>query len=527
MPNELEILVEESYTNPEDILFNSYDIYKKIKDLVLVDEYGAFRELDKEHWNQLDDLATEGLNRSSKNWGALLSKVASFQEEESTEQVDLEGLIHELKIEIQDIREQYETVWKAKDSLALSLERVLAELTHFSIPEQRRSPGAVDFTMPQEGVNFWVEALKATIGLRSRSLLTQFLVAYNQKYTRSQVLFNKIVKLSQEAEVESDPNLKEAKETTIKRLKAILLGVEEFEAEKWLISPVQEEVKAFEQAVEEYQRKIYKKAKQEQQTLEFTQLLEEFLEWLIEQLPNFARLQVKINFLQQLLYLQGTKAATNRIGRIAAEAGDINREALASFSATMVLRIHALGVPLSGSSATLFHFPASYKFHRAMPDGKLTKVAELSEQAADKLIEIRGFVKKIEVFRDSHNKLISRLILEEAKAGELFAAEAIFLHLKHEGIALGAFCHIQGTVRETVAWEGATIPKVLIDKLAIKTKLIQQSWRTAFLDLSSPYYERWPNGLNIKFSLSPHLLGSEPTHSKLGGADLGMKPLVN
>ena len=527
MSNKIETVSRQFASIPEEILFKSFEAYKKIKDLVLVDEYGAFRPLDKEHWNQLGVLAKEGFNLSSKNWGMLLSKIENFQEKQQEDQADFTELVKEMEVELQRANAQYEVLLKSKESLAVSMERLLAELVNFSVPRKLRKPGDPDFAIPEKGVNLWIEAVKATIGLRSRSLLTQFLVRYNRKYVRSKVLFDKIMSIQEETQSESDAAVKKAKENTIKQIQSILFGVEEFQHRRSLITPLQKAVEEFELELEEFQRKIYNKAKNEHSTLEFVELLEDFSGWQMEHIPNFAEVQVKTYFLQQLLYQQNNKSDAKRIGRVAAVAGSIKREALSSFAAAMVLRVHALGVSLSGSKAKLFGFPASYKFQRPIPDGKLTKVTELEGLAADKLIEIRGFVKIIETFRDSDNKLISRLILEESQEGALFAAEAIFLHLRHEGIAPGAYCHIQAFVRDPISFEGNEIPRLLIDRLSIKSELISQSWKMAFLDLSFPYYERWPNGINLKYSLSPHHPDEEDANNKLGAAELGFKSMVN
>ena len=494
---------------------------------MLVDEYGAFRELDKDHWNQLEVLAGESFNLSSKNWGILLSKLAALQEQENDNQSGLIEQAKTLKTTLKEIKGQNSELLKSKESLEVSMEHLLIELENFSIPKELRKPGSPDFTISKDGINFLVEALKTTIGLRSRALLTQFLVSYNQKYTRAQILLKKIILLIEGIESESDSAVKKNKQVAVDRMKAILWGVEEFQDANSLMSLFQDEVEAFELKLKDHQQRIYKKAQKGHSTPDFTQLLDAFLGWLMEHIPNFAIVQVNINFLQQYLYQQGTKREASRIGRVAAEAGDINREAISSFSAAMVLKVHAYGVPLSGSKAKLFDFSSSYKFHKSIPDGKITKVKDLDKIASDRLIEMRGFVKVIDTFRDSSNKLISRLIMEESREGALYAVEAIFLHLKHEGIALGTYCHIQAFVRDPISFEGNKIPRLLIDKLSIKTKLIKQSWKVAFLDLSFPYYERWPNGLNLKFSLSPHQLDSDSAMHKLGAAELGLKSMVN
>ncbi len=218
----------------------------------------------------------------------------------------------------------------------------------------------------------------------------------------------------------------------------------------------------------------------------------------------------------------GKGAASERIGRLAARAGMLTREALASHCASYRLALGALSVHPPEDVDELMRKTDATAFNASLPNGKDVALKDLDASLDGDFVEIEGFVTALEALRLSDGKLVSRLVLLDPSSDTTANAVAIFAHLPHAGVTLDSFVRINGLFKAGSAlFDGQ--PAVEIDTLSLDA-LSRLSWRIAFLQLADQWFEPWRNGANMIWSLGPHGLGDDD-EERLGAGELLYLPL--
>ncbi|WGH79598.1 hypothetical protein [Jannaschia ovalis] len=220
-------------------------------------------------------------------------------------------------------------------------------------------------------------------------------------------------------------------------------------------------------------------------------------------LPIHARSQRAIR--QKMLSLRevGRGTASERVGRLAARAGMLTREALASQCAAYRLALGALGLDPPEDVRAVMRKANSTAFATPLSDGTDVALSDLEASADGAFVEIEGFVTAIEALRLADGKLVSRLVLRDPSSDATANAKAVIAHLPHAGVTFDAFLRANGSFNAASAlFDGQ--PAVEIDALSLEA-LGRASWRIAFLRLA----DRWfgPQPAEITPGMEP-----EPVH---------------
>ncbi|WP_120633268.1 hypothetical protein [Ruegeria sp. EL01] len=239
-------------------------------------------------------------------------------------------------------------------------------------------------------------------------------------------------------------------------------------------------------------------------------------------LPIFVRTQGAIR--QTMLFLRddGKGAASERMGRLAARAGMLTREAIASHCASYRMALHALSLHPPEEVDALMRRTETTAFDGPLPNGRDVPLKDLDAVNDGDFVEIEGFVRSLEALRLGDGKLVSRVVLHDPSSDTTANAVAIFAHLPHAGVTLDSFVRANGLFKAGSTLFGGE-PAVEIDALALND-LGQSSWRVAFLGLADRWFEPWRNGANLIWSLGPHGLGDDD-EMRFGAGELLYLPL--
>jgi hypothetical protein len=235
--------------------------------------------------------------------------------------------------------------------------------------------------------------------------------------------------------------------------------------------------------------------------------------------PRLARLQARAFFAARNLIDQGTGAAAERLGDVAARAGFLSREALSTHVACYRTVLELLGPDPGQDVRELQQRAGQIEFDANLPNGLDVDLSKLDQVQDGTFVEVRGFVTHQEVVRN-----ISRVEVTDPSSGASARAAVVFTQLAHAGLTKGAFCRINGTLRKaTNLLDGD--PGIEIDKLPL-VKLGAKSWRIALLRLSQPWFQVWRNGVNMIWALGPHHRTREDPESFVGAGELIFPPFM-
>jgi len=241
-------------------------------------------------------------------------------------------------------------------------------------------------------------------------------------------------------------------------------------------------------------------------------------------LPAFLRSQAVIRQAIEHLRGVGRNGDAEILGRRAARAGGLTREALGSHvAAARVMQEIASGFR-SETVTELMEKASATAFDGDLPDGRNTTINHLADRPDGEFVEVEGFVETLEVLEPPDRNRVSRIGLLDPSSGATFQAVLLFAHFPHAGITQGAYVRLNGTVQSgSELNEGA--PAVEIDRLAL-AELAKTCWRIAFLRSAEPWYEVWRSNANMIWSIGPHRPLDQQDVVALGAADLVYPPLV-
>ena len=247
--------------------------------------------------------------------------------------------------------------------------------------------------------------------------------------------------------------------------------------------------------------------------------------WIEQALLPFTRQQARAAVAMRRLHDEGKGADTEKMGALAADAGGLTRDALAAHAAAAQLATELLAPHPMSECQNLRILASRIPFHGEMPQGKRVELKQLKATAADVVIETEGLVIDASAARMGDGKLVSRLTLLDASSRKQATVAGVFAHLPHAGVVQGSYCRLRGRFHASSALlEGAA--GVEIDRLDL-TELAARSWRVALIRSARPWFHRWRNGLDLDWSLAPHLArqDGEPP-APLGANELIFLPLL-
>lgn len=244
-----------------------------------------------------------------------------------------------------------------------------------------------------------------------------------------------------------------------------------------------------------------------------------------ERLPLFARAQACATLATQVLRGQGKGTAAEKLGGLAAQAGALTREAVASHAASYRMALSLLDPEPEEDVAQLLKKISTIAFDTAIPNGRNTELAKLAKVEDGDYIEVEGFATSINVDTTSDGKLISQVELIDPSSGATASAVAVYVHLLHLGVTEGAFCRVNGKYRKKSVLLGNR-RAIEVDRLSL-ARLRKKCWRIAFLQASKRWFQCWPNGINMYWSLGPHRRAqTDDEVTYYGAAELIHTPLV-
>jgi hypothetical protein len=240
-------------------------------------------------------------------------------------------------------------------------------------------------------------------------------------------------------------------------------------------------------------------------------------------LPRMAALQARAFEAAGQLMARGSNTAAERLGEQAALANQSCREAVAAAIAAWRLNI-AQGARRPPEDVQSLVRSASRKaFSAALPNGKNTPIAHLADAPTESFVEIAGFVQSVSGERADSGKLIGRMVLVDPSSGATVTAAVPFVHLPHIGISAGTYCRLNGYLRESAYSLGGE-RGIEIDRLSLR-ELEASSWHLEFLGLAERWYQPWRNGINLRFSMGPHVaVTDEAASTPMGAGELIFTP---
>lgn len=230
----------------------------------------------------------------------------------------------------------------------------------------------------------------------------------------------------------------------------------------------------------------------------------DLLDFIERKLPVFARSQAWMYHSAITLKDKGKGGAAEEIGTIAAKAGQITRESIATYVSCLRIILELASINTSDAVEELFSSASILPFKRSLPNGTDVELSKIDQCNDGDFVEISGFVVAHEAFKTADKKSISRLIILDPSSGVTARAIAIFTQLAHTGVTTGSYCRISGVYRiNSTFLDGES--GVEIDRLSLSERA-KEDWHIAFLRLSDRWYHAWRNGTNMLWGLGPQFV---------------------
>lgn len=218
-------------------------------------------------------------------------------------------------------------------------------------------------------------------------------------------------------------------------------------------------------------------------------------------LPAFLRAQALLRQTLTALLEAGSGQRAESLGRLAAQAGQLGRELMASHFAAARISLQGSMWRQGEQARSLFDGAASQPFDAPWPNAPDRQMRDLSTGHEGQELELRGVVQRVEVHHPEPGKLVGLVELLDPSSGASVWAAAPFCHMPHIGLVPGSFCEVQGRYELTSSLRQGQ-PTLQVRRLAL-AELAQRSWRAAFLRSARDGYELYRNGLQMSWSLAP------------------------
>jgi hypothetical protein len=218
-------------------------------------------------------------------------------------------------------------------------------------------------------------------------------------------------------------------------------------------------------------------------------------QWTTEVTETIADLTKYMNLIIEKLLSKNNRSFAEKVGRVNAELGYFSRLILST-------EIGVLKLFLEKKQDNGFEFDAKkipFKGN-TFPNGKNKAIHQIVKCEDDDFVETGGFIKKIEAFRTHDKSLVCRASLYDPSSKKSIWITIPFVHLRHLGIEVNSYCHVNGTVKHQSNLAKQELA-IHLDRLSLSS-LKKESWITALLYSSKNFYQAWYSGLNIKWSLS-------------------------
>ncbi|MDC0663551.1 hypothetical protein [Marinobacter sp. SS21] len=221
-------------------------------------------------------------------------------------------------------------------------------------------------------------------------------------------------------------------------------------------------------------------------------------------LPNLISVEAHLYVLGFVLRRLGKGEQSEQVGKTAAEAGLLLREALASIAAAKRIAAHLIGLYQDDDVLELLNAAGTRPFDdSSLPNGRNTPIHNLGDNDDGDFVEVRGYVQSISTGRlGSDAKLISRARLKDPSSGASTMVAGLFVHFRHLGISGGSYLIANGIFRSASNLVGNEAA-VELDRLSL-SELAGSRWRIGFLRLSDPWFQQWRNGANMSWSWGVH-----------------------
>jgi hypothetical protein len=235
------------------------------------------------------------------------------------------------------------------------------------------------------------------------------------------------------------------------------------------------------------------------------------------ELPAFYEHMAHCSFLLKQAVTNEVVGRTNELGQLCARANDLAREAICIYIASLKLSFQILQFKPEKNFKTVLNKIHKLPFDCVLPNGKNIRINKMSSTEEGDFIEVSGVVKSVTQKDLSDGSLVSEVIVEDIGSGATVRAAIRYAHVSRMGIMPGAYINLHGQVNKNMTIldgeEG-----IRIDRIPHVT-LASNCWRLSFLRLAEPWYPRWRHGLNMRWSVSPHLPISETPDELMQGAN--------
>lgn len=269
-----------------------------------------------------------------------------------------------------------------------------------------------------------------------------------------------------------------------------------------LIPRFRECINEMEQALTKAQSDIYFDMVDQSSNTISVQPLETLVSLVERSLPGFVRKQARSRYKMLQLLRAGKGSAAETLGKQAARAGMITRQAIASHAAAYRLLLEREQVTPTNEVKRLINAARTTPFSCTLPNGKNIQLKDVPDTEDQAMVDIEGFVAAMRVKRLGEGKLVTQIRLFDPSSKQSAYAVSVFTHLPHVGLTLGAYCRLTGKYStESVVFDKQ--PVVEIDRLSL-SELTKNSWQIGFTRLAESWYSPWRNGTNMSFSLGKH-----------------------
>ena len=222
-------------------------------------------------------------------------------------------------------------------------------------------------------------------------------------------------------------------------------------------------------------------------------------------IKDWAEKNAVIKNLTDKMISLGKNSHSEKLGEIGANAGDLTREAINTIVSSFKMALELRNNPKSKTLKDVYRKADLLPFNALLPNGKNVELSKLESTDEDTFVEVKGFVKEIEVYRSgTDGKLVTKVIIHDPSSKKDVYLAGVFVHLEHIGLTVGSYCVAHGKLsHSSILTNGHRT--VQINLLRISTEIAETSWRYSFLNLSKDLYEWLKNGMQISIAHSLHL----------------------
>jgi hypothetical protein len=236
-------------------------------------------------------------------------------------------------------------------------------------------------------------------------------------------------------------------------------------------------------------------------------VLNDLIRWVGQDMSDLLHVQSAVSLLLKNKSCKSDPLKLSALRSLALDAGNLTREVAASYLASLASLLTINGVALNPNVDAVLARAASTPLQGRIHEGKRTDVRRLARLPKGMFVRIEGVLVSAE-FVERGNKSYFSAELRDRKGKDMVRVIASSNLLAH-GLGIGSYVKVSGIYRKSGSqlYRGRHLE---VERLKIPDVYSRDIWNIAFLNLSLPYFYRWPADLHVEFQPVPTNTTSNP-----------------